>query len=421
LKDILQFLFFGKLAKASTWLFAGGLLSGFLGYFFQIIVGRMLSVSDYGAFNSLMALIMLVGAPLITLMMLVSRKVSSYRSSSYDNHRAHLFYIANFYIVIILTLFSIIAVSFFEIVIDFLSLENNIHLYLLIAMLFVAFPQAVNNAYLQGLQFFKWLAFTGVLFNILKIILVVVLIYLGFGVSGALGGVILASIIVFLITFIALLPSLRGNKSKYNSGYHFSIKSIIPVLLANIAFALMTQIDMVLVRHFFLEQEAGLYAAASILGKAVMYLPGGIAMALFPMVAGNHSDGKTSSHLLLQAFGITLILCTIGSLFYYYFSDLIIVLLYGEDYKMAAPILKYFGFAMIPMGLILVAEHFLIAMGKVLFAYLFIIIAPLQLIAIYYFHDTLLNIVLIMFISGIILTILGYSLLWRAYRNGRNK
>ena len=88
---------------------------------------------------------------------------------------------------------------------------------------------------------------------------------------------------------------------------------------------------------------------------------------------------------------------------------------------MAAPLLKYFGFAMIPMGLILVAEHFLIAMGRVLFAYLFIIIAPFQLIAIYYFHESLINIIFIMSISGIILAIVGYSLLWRTFRNENTK
>jgi O-antigen/teichoic acid export membrane protein len=142
-------------------------------------------------------------------------------------------------------------------------------------------------------------------------------------------------------------------------------------------------------------------------------------MALFPMVAENHADGKSSAHLLLQAVVITALLCTIGAFFYYYFSDLIVVLLYGENYRSAGEILKYFGFAMVPMALILVAENFLIAMGKVIFAYLFVILTPFQLLAIYYFHDSMLDIVIILGISGIILTIFGYGLLWRTFRNGK--
>jgi len=53
----------------------------------------------------------------------------------------------------------------------------------------------------------------------------------------------------------------------------------------------------------------------------------------------------------------------------------------------------------------------------VLFAYLFMIVAPLQLIGVYYYHDTLLNIVAILSISGVTLVIVGYGLLWRTYKN----
>jgi len=139
-------------------------------------------------------------------------------------------------------------------------------------------------------------------------------------------------------------------------------------------------------------------------------------MALFPMVAENHASGKSSTNLIFQAVGMTASLSLIGALFYYFFADSIIVLLYGADYKEAAHVLKYFGFAILPMALIMVAEHFLIAMGRVLFAYLFMIIAPLQLIAIYYYHDTLIDIVTVLFISGIILAVSGYGLLWRAFK-----
>jgi len=419
LRNLIKSLFFGKLAKAGSWLFIGSIISGILGYLFQIILGRMLSVAEYGVFNTIISIMVLTGAPLITLLMLVSRKVSSYRPVLYENHRTHLFYNVNLKIVMILVVFASFALINLEYLQDFLQLEKTIYLYLLIILLFVAFPQSVNNAYLQGLQYFKWLSLSGVITTLLKIIISVVLIYAGLGLTGALGGVLISSFLVLILTYVVLLPSLRGKVDNYSGGKHFTIKSAIPVLLANVAFSVMTQIDMVLVKHYFSEQDAGLYAAASILGKAVMYLPGGIAMALFPMVAESHADGKSSAHFLIQAVVITTLLCTIGAFFYYYLSDSIIVLLYGENYRPAAEILKYFGFAMLPMALIMVAEHFLIAMGKVLFAYLFMIVAPLQLIAIYYNHDSMLSIVLILAITGFTLALLGYGLLWKVYSNGK--
>jgi O-antigen/teichoic acid export membrane protein len=409
-------LFLGKLARASSWLFVGGVAGGILGYLFQIIMGRMLSVSEYGIFSALMAMIVVIGAPMTTLSMIISRRVSTYRSEQDNGKLGYLFYWINRKLLLIAVVLVVLVVFNIKPLQNFLLIEKNAHLYLLLIILLIAFPQAVNNAYLQGLQYFKWLSVSGVLTTLLKIIIAVILIYFGLGVAGALGGVIFSTFIILILTYVVLRPSLSKNNASISNTTHLLFKSAMPVLLANVAFAVMTQIDMVLVKYYFSEQEVGIYAAASILGKAVMYLPGGIAMALFPMVAENHASGKSSAHLMFQAVGVTALLSLTGALFYYFFADSIIVLLYGTDYKEAANVLKYFGFAILPMALIMVAEHFLIAMGRVLFAYLFMVVAPLQLIAIYYYHDTLLDIVAVLSISGIILVVSGYGLLWRTFK-----
>jgi O-antigen/teichoic acid export membrane protein len=235
-------------------------------------------------------------------------------------------------------------------------------------------------------------------------------------VSGVLGGVILSTFIIVVVTYIILRRSLKLKGDDLVNKKHLSLKSAMPVLLANTTFVIMTQIDMVVVNYYFSEQDVGLYAAASILGKAVMYLPGGIAMALFPMVAENQAHGKSSVNLIFQAVGITALLCMLGAVFYFLFSDFTITFLYGIEYKEAANILKYFGFAIFPMALIMVAEYFLIAMGRVLFAYLFMVVTPLQLVGFYYYHDTLLEIVTVLFISGMALAFSGYGILWRAFK-----
>ena len=409
-------LFLGKLARASSWLVVGGVAGGILGYLFQIIMGRMLSVSEYGIFSALMAMIVVIGAPMTTLSMIISRRVSTYRSEQDNGKLGYLFYWINRKLLLIAVVLIVLVVFNIKPLQNFLLIEKSAHLYLLLIILLIAFPQAVNNAYLQGLQYFKWLSVSGVLATLLKIIIAVILIYFGLGVAGALGGVIFSTFIILILTYVVLRPSLSKNNASISNTTHLLFKSAMPVLLANVAFAVMTQIDMVLVKYYFSEQEVGIYAAASILGKAVMYLPGGIAMALFPMVAENHASGKSSAHLMFQAVGVTALLSLTGALFYYFFADSIIVLLYGTDYKEAANVLKYFGFAILPMALVMVAEHFLIAMGRVLFAYLFMVVAPLQLIAIYYYHDTLLDIVAVLSISGIILVVSGYGLLWRTFK-----
>lgn len=409
-------LFYSKLARASAWLFVGSMAGGILGYVFQVLMGRMLSTREYGLFSAMVALFAVLAAPLGALMMVVSRKVSEYRAKLDSGSITHFYYSINLRTAIVGALLLGICFLFAPQVQSYLKAPSATPIYLLGALLFLTFPPIINNAFLQGLQSFTWLSASGLLGVLLKIIFSAVLVWLGYGVAGALGGTILAALVGWVITYSALYRLLEEGRGKPFQTAHLSFKPALPVLVANAAFAAMTQLDMVLVNYYFPAHEAGLYAAASILGKAVMYLPGGIAMALFPMVAENHAREEGSAHLLLQAVGLTALLCGAGAVFYYLFGEWIITFLYGESYRGAGAVLKYYGFAILPMGLVLVAENFLIAKGRVLFAYLFVVTAPLQLTAIYFYHGSLLMVVSVMGASGLLLAMTGYGVLWRAFK-----
>lgn len=412
-------LFYGKLARASAWLFVGSIAGGILGYVFQVLMGRMLSTQEYGLFSAVMALFAVMAAPIGTLMMVVSRKVSEYRTSQNSGSITHFYYSINTRSTVAGALILGICLLFSPHVQAYLKAPNGIIVYLLGVLLFVTFFPTINNAFLQGLQSFSWLSVSYSLGALLKIIFSVALVWLGYGVAGALGGTILASLAIWFITYYGVLhrPLTAGRGKPFQTA-HLSFKPTLPVFVANVAFAAMTQLDIVLVNYFFPAHEAGLYAAASVLGKAVMYLPGGIALALFPMVAENHARGQGSAHLLLQAVALTALLCGAGAFFYFLFGEELITCLYGESYRGAGEVLKLFGFAIFPMALVLVAENFLIAKGQVLFAYLFLLTAPLQLMAIYFYHESLQMVVTVVGTSGLLLALLGYGLLWRAFKIG---
>ena len=409
-------LFYGKLARASAWLFVGSLAGGILGYMFQVLMGRMLSTQEYGLFSAVMALFAIFAAPLGTLMMLVSRKVSGYRARQDNGSIIHFYYSINFRSAVVGVLLLGLCFFFVSEVQSYLKAQSAIPVYLLGAMLFLTFPLVINNAFLQGLQGFAWLSASGSLGVLLKIVFSVAFVWLGYGLAGALGGTILATLVGWAITYGALYRPLAEGRARPFQMTHLSFRPALPVLMANVAFAAMTQFDMVLVNYYFPPHEASLYAAASILGKAVMYLPGGIVLALFPMVAENHARDEGSAHLLLQAVGLTALLCSAGAIFYYFVGEWIVSLLYGESYKGAGEVLKFYGIAILPMALIMVAEHFLIAKGRVLFAYLFTFAAPVQFAAIHFYHDSLLSIVAVMGVSGLLLVLIGYGILWRSLR-----
>lgn len=405
-----------KLLRASGTLFIGGTFAGILGYGFQVVMGRLLQPQEYGLFNAVMSLFVIFSAPLGTLMLLVTRKVSAYRTQGEMGSIRHLFYSLNLKIVGAgILLFG--AFYFFAPDIQgYLKSPNLIVVYLFGLLIFLNFPMSVNNAFLQGKQRFIWYAITTNLSVLIKLALATTFVLLGYGVEGAIGGVAGSFIALWLISYGVMRPFLEKARLAPFKSSHFSIGGIFPVLIANLTFAIMTQMDMVLVNYFFSSKESGLYASASVLGKAVMYLSGGIVIALFPLVVEKHTLKEKNSHLLVQAVGLTLALCGFGALFYFFFGEQIIALLYGQDYQRAGVVLKFYGLIMIPMALILVAENYLIATGKVLFAYLFLALIPFQLAAIYFYHDSLLQVITVMGLFGCIQAIIGYVLLWKAFQ-----
>lgn len=411
-------MFHGKLARAGAWLFAGTLAGGVLGYVYQVVMGRMLSPQEYGVFSAMMALFAVLSAPHGTLMMVVSRKVSEYRARHDAGSTAHFYRSVSTRTMLAATVLVIFALPVAPHIQASLKSHGIGSVYALAALLWVSFPPIVNDAFLQGLQRFSWFSFSSTLRILLKLVFSVALVALGLGVAGAVGGIVLASVAGWLAALVPLYRPLAEGRGRPYRTAHLALRPVVPVLIANTAFVAMTQLDMVLVNYFFPPHEAGLYAAASVLGKAVMYLPVGIATALFPMVAERHARDESSAALLIQAVALAATLCASGAVAYFLLGDWIIESFYGASYRDAGDVLRYFGFAMMPMGLVMVAEYFLIAKGRVLFAYLFAVIAPLEMIAIYLRHDSLLTVVAIMGVCGLLLAVVGYSMLWRTYRRG---
>jgi O-antigen/teichoic acid export membrane protein len=408
-------LFSGKLARASSLMFIAAIGGGIFGYAFQVLMGRMLSVSDYGLFTILMALLALVGVPLGALNMVVSRRASEYRAKNQPERIAAMFWWINQRVFWIALIVVLCALPFTPSLRNYAHFESLIPAWIFLLLIFMMLFVPVNTAFLQAQQNFRWLAINGLTSHAFKIIFCVALVYAGFKLNGALIGMVLATMAIWFMTYLPLRSVVTQPIGEDQSKDHLSFKGAIPVLIANLSFAVMTQLDLLLVNHYFDAHQAGIYASAAILGKAVMYLPGAIVIAMFPMVAENESRSQSSAHLFINAIALTAALSGAGALFYFLFADEIMTLFYGQKYPGAAELLKYYGFAMLPLSLIMVAEHFLIAKGRVIFAYIMILGIPFVLLAAQAYHDRLIDMVYILAAGGWGLAVAGFGVIGAQY------
>ena len=409
-----------KLLRAGFWLPGANVGVGLLGYVYQVLMGRMLSPADFALLSAVMALITFFSSPLSAMFMVISRRVSALRAQAQFDTLRSLYSHAHEYLAWGGLIFLLLLIPFADTAQAYLKSPGQAPIWIFgVFMIFGAFL-LVNNAYFQGMQRFGWLGAISASGMALRIALSMLFIILGYGVNGALFGVLLATASMWLVGGAAIRQgfSPKGINSR-QSIEAFPIKTVLPVLIANIAFAAMTQLDMVLVNWYFPAEQAGIYAAASVLGKAVLYLPGGLVMALYPMVAENHAKDKGSAYLMLQAAAITAALCSLAAVVYWLFGEWLVSLLYGKPYAGAGELLRWYGFAILPMALVMVAEHFLIAQGRVLFAWLFLGMAPLQVLAIHFWHAQLWMVIAIMGLCGAALFTVGYAMLWGGYRRAQ--
>lgn len=383
---------------------------GIFGYAFQIVVGRLLIPEEFALFSSIIALYMLLGSPLVFVNMLIVKKIAILRakkqlkglSDLYKKFQKYLFLFAGIFIIV-----SYSSLDFLELYIKNIT-QSQV---LLLGLLFsVNLFFTINNAFLQGLQFFGLQSVTHVLFATGKLIFGVIFILIGFGVLGGLLGVTLATTLSVLLGCFFLLAAFKSQNKNHSPDASSDIgidSGSLSILLMSIAFALLTQFDIILVNWLYAPDQSGMYAAASVLGKAVLYIPSGLVIALFPMIVEGAAGKKNTTDILKLALLMTFLMCGALAVIYLLYGDRLIGMVYGEAYIGAGNLLRWYGLAMLPLALIIVLEHYLIAHGRALFSWIFLAISPLQAIAIYFWHEKLINVVISIACCGIILLMIG--------------
>jgi O-antigen/teichoic acid export membrane protein len=154
------------------------------------------------------------------------------------------------------------------------------------------------------------------------------------------GGLVVSGLLLWFLSYIPIRKFIHTIHVDATVRDHIAYSQVFPVFLANLAFAVLTQADIILVNRYFTARDAGIYAAAAILGKAVMYIPGAIVLALFPMVSEHTALNRSSRHLLIKAFLLTLSISGFCSLVLFLFPDVIVRIMYGTRYLESSKILN---------------------------------------------------------------------------------
>ncbi len=395
------------MVRTSGWLFAASMVSNVFAYGFQVAMGRLLTPAEYGFLNSLLAVFVVLSVPLATVLMVLARRTAGYAAKKDFTRIRSLLRLAFRRLLFVglcgLAVFALGA----RFLAEYLHSPSVVPVLLLGLCACSSFVVPINAAVLQGLQDYKWMGINAGLGGPTRFFFCVALVLAGFGVNGVLAGMVLCNLALWLVTCFPIRRHLLRAAEERGHVHQLSFAHMFPVFLAYLAFTVLTQVDMILVARYFPAHEAGMYASAAILGRSVMYVPGAFVQAMFPMVSEHHSLNRDSRYLLFKALGATLALSGFGAALFFLIPRLLISVFFGARYVEAAPVLRYFGLAMLPMAFLMVLMNYSIAKGERRFSYIMALGAFLEIGFIYRYHTSLQNVVFVIMAVGLFLLIAG--------------
>lgn len=399
IKKIFQYRFI----SATFWMFVATFLLNLGNYLYHLIMGRMLGPSLYGVLESTISLLYLLGIPLMTLTLVITRFVSSYKGSGNLGAIAGLY---NFFIRKSLfygLFFSILILIASPLIVNFLHLTSNLLVVLLAITFFVGIFNMLGKAMLQGLTNFFGLALSNFFEVLAKLGASILLVFLGIEVVGAFAGFIAGVFLGFIVAYIFIknVVSIKGNFSEKKELISFSI----PVFLSNLALTSIYTTDILLVRHFFPGSESGLYAALSILGKIIFFAASPLTLVMFSLVSEHHAANKKYAHFFVLAVIFTGAIVLLLTLVYFFFPQLIIGLLYGSAYLAIVPILGYFAIFISLYTLCFLLTNFYLSIKETRAVALAVLAAIFQIVFIWIFHGTLFDIVKVSIITTFLLLV----------------
>ena len=393
-------------------LLAATVISGIANYFFHFYMIRALGPEDYGVLFSLLAIFMVCGVPAGSIHAVITKYVSGFKARNENGKIAFLFFHSIKKLVFFSSLGLIVFVLLSGHLSMFLKIPSRIPVVIVGFVLLSFFMAPIPFGTLQGLQRFPFLGFSIILGSILRVLFGIFLVHLGFRVNGALAASFFSCLIVFFIAFLPLSILFKRKEIDSNVETGEIYRFLVPTLLALVSFSLIAYIDVLLVKHFFSPLEAGYYCTAALVGKAFLFPPTALAAAMFPKVSGY---GDESRFLLNKTLLLSFLVLIFGILVCFFFPKFILVVLKGRKdltplfFSTTIPLVRLFGIAMSPFALTCIIISYNLARHKTKFLYFLLSGALLQIILLSVFHTSLLQIVLVLGLSGFI--ILAFLLL----------
>ena len=268
------------------------------------------------------------------------------------------------------------------------------------------FLMSVNRGVFQGKKAFKALSITYQTEMLSRLLITLGLLFL-FNIESS-----LVIAIGILISFgFGLIPFKFENLNfKTSVVIEASQTKLVRNFFIITAFYEFTQIiisnsDMLLVKHYFESYEAGLYASLALIGRIVYFTAWMFVMLLLPTVVQLKKEGKATAPILLKYVGYIATISSVIVLCCSLFPETVITLLFGKSYLAIAPLLWKYALATGLFAISNIFAYYYLSLDRYIPVIFSAIFGMLQMGLVIFFHESLEQVVHMQIVAMILLLV----------------
>ena len=373
-------------------------------YIFHVAVSRLLGPEEYGGLAAVLAIVMILAVPLSVAQTVVAKRVAVLRRAGAEDDvdvtvAATTRSLARAGLVgfVLLTLASPLLAAFLR---ADLGPTLPLGLYWLVSL-----PLSAVLGGMQGRLRFAPLAGVAVFGVAVRLVAGIGLVWAGFGVTGAILGTVLAQVLSLLLA-LAIAPDVRSAWRRAKGTGSALRGEFRATLLALGSFWLLAEIDLVLARRFLEPGEAGLYASAGLLARAMLFLPAAISMVALPRFAESR-DGEEARRRLRIAIAAVAGLLLVAAPVLLALRGWVVELAFGEQFRPAADLLPLLVAGASALALCHLLVFFHVAEGTRAYRLMLAGVA-VEAVLIALFHDSAVQIGWIVLGTGLVTAALQY-------------
>ncbi|MBI4278968.1 MAG: oligosaccharide flippase family protein [Armatimonadetes bacterium] len=312
-------------------------------YLFHVSMSRLLGPSDYGALVAFSAILLILYVPVNTIQTAMARHTAYLDEAGQWTAIGPLAVRTMRYFFWYGALGCVALALMSPTLSALLRIDDPLPMITLSGRVLIATTLPVVRGAFQGLQMFVPLGVNLVLEHVSKLAMGIVLAWAGWGLTGAVAGMVLGGAVALAAALAAFRPLVRAGGETPLSPV---VRSAGAIAVAMSLFLVATNVDVLLVKALFAPAVAGYYAAAGVAAKIILYATWAIPAVVFPEMVRGHARQGGGHQFLFK--GLAASALGAGGLLTAYLvaPDLVIRILFGSSFLPAAPLLGILGFGM---------------------------------------------------------------------------